>query len=89
MFTLIMMILSSLVTLYFARPGFKKAVNYFFSTSDKPGQSTTKDGDQEIPTLDQPVRRERDLGWRAWNKEDEAEQEWTEEDEEADGQRSR
>lgn len=87
MFTLIMMILSSLVTLYFARPGFKKAVNYFFSTSDKPGQVTTKDGDQEIPILDTPVKR--DLGWREWNKEDEAEQAWTEEDEEADGQRSR
>jgi len=86
MFTLFMMILSSLVTLYFARPGFKKAVNYFFSTTDKPklGDVSVEPIGQ-IPTLDTPVKR--DLGWRAWNKEDEAEHEWTEEDEREDGTR--
>lgn len=87
MFTLFMMLLSSLATLYFTRPGFKKAVHYFFSTSDKPklGSPTDEDvSDGEIPMLDQPVRRESDLGWRAWEPEDDT---WTEEDEREDGTR--
>jgi hypothetical protein len=89
MFTLFMMILSSLVTLYFSRPGFKKAVKYFFSTTDTLSASPKENVDAQVPTLDQPVRRESDLGWRAWTKEDAAEQEWTEQDEEDDGQRTR
>lgn len=91
MFTLFMMLLSSLPTLYFTRPGFKKAVHYFFSTSDKAKLGDPSDDpvskdyvDGEIPMLDQPVRRESDLGWRAWEPEDET---WTEEDEREDGVR--
>ena len=90
MFTLFMMLLSSLATLYFARPGFKKAVNYFFSMSDKKTGLADPTNelpvskeyvDEQYPVLNQPVRRE---SWKEW---DEPEHEWTEQDEAEDGVR--
>ncbi len=103
MFTLIMMVLSSLVTLYFAHPGFKKVVKYFFSMTEKKtglAESTNELPmskeyvDEQIPTLDQSAARGRvgALGWKNWTKKDAAEHagvDWTEQDEEDDGQRSR
>lgn len=93
MFTIFMMILSSLVTLYFTKPGFKKAVKYFFSTSDKKTElAGPSDVEAQIPILSTPVGRKSDLGWREWTAKDVAEHngdEWTEQDEEDDGQRTR
>lgn len=97
MFTIFMMILSSLATLYFTKPGFKKAVKYFFSTKTElatptsDSDSATKEFvDAEIPTLSPPVGKKSDLGWREWNAEDAMNQSggvWTKQDEEDDGQR--
>jgi len=71
MFTIFMMVLSVLVTLYFTKPGFKKAVKYFFDMSDKKTQSPSSDSDESVPVLtEEPVQRKRDLGWKRWTKAD-------------------
>ena len=70
MFTIIMMVLSSLVTLYFARAGFRKRVNNFFDWSDN----------RELPVLEEPVnynpidvtgRQSPQSAWMEWTEDDE------------------
>ena len=86
MFTISMMILSVLVTLYFTKPGFKKAVKYFFDMSDKKSGLATPSSDfvskdyveEQVPVLTDPIRRESDLGWKRWTKEDIDEHGWDE-----------
>lgn len=79
MFTISMMILSVLVTLYFTKPGFKKVVKYFFDMSDKKQPvSSPSDSEQAIPVLTEPVGRKSDVGWKRWTKEDVKEHGWEE-----------
>lgn len=73
-----MMIVSSLATLYFTKPGFRKTVHYFFSTSEAklgnppPAEDATPKEyveEQALPVLKDNVKPRTD--WKRWTKEDE------------------
>ena len=80
MFTIVMMILSSLVTLYLARPAFRKRVHDFIDWADKDDGPTLGD-----PT-DDPVSKDYVSAWSSDERRAEGGpakdwMEWTDEDE--------
>ncbi len=67
-----MMILSSLATLYFTKPGFRRAVKRFFDWSDEPkSDDTSIPSSPSIPTLTEQPRKGPAKDWMEWTKEDE------------------
>ena len=64
------MAVSSFATLYFARPGFKKRVYYFFDWSDKP---TTKEIGDRTLIVGQHDNEKKIVvdDWKRWDEDDE------------------